>query len=216
MKKLLFLLALSTLIFSAAQAQFKVGIKEGLNIATYHGIENSTVKPVLGFHLGVFANFSFTDNISFQPEILFSRQGGKVERFNTNAQRLTIRDNFSYLTLPLLVKMNTSFGLTFESGFQFGYLVSGITNYEYEVTLINPNDAYHRLSYRYDAKDADWVVPGDVSFALGAGYELPSGLSINLRGLIGLSNTINTDNSPDAKAKNLVFQMAVGFPLLAF
>ena len=216
MKKLLFLSALSTLIFSAAQAQFKVGIKEGLNIATYHGIENSTVKPVLGFHLGAFANFSFTDNFSFQPELLFSRQGGKVERFNTNAQRETIRDNFSYLTLPLLVKMNTSFGLTFESGFQFGYMVSGITNYEQDVNPINPNDPYHRESRRYDAKDIGWVVPGDVSLALGTGYELPSGLSINLRALIGLSNTINTDNFPDANAKNFVFQMAVGFPLLAF
>lgn len=65
-----------------------------------------------------------------------------------------------------------------------------------------------------DMKDA--LNPIDFGVALGTGYELASGININLRVIYGLIGVNDLTQDPDAYVlNNLVGQLSLGFPLIA-
>lgn len=93
-KNLLLFLILFTTGITQAQS---FGIKGGLNFSNFSGSDTDGLKGLTSFHIGVLKEFIITKKVSFQPEILFSTQGVKVEKMDDDYK-------LNYFTLPLMVK----------------------------------------------------------------------------------------------------------------
>jgi len=199
MKKLLFaaiiLVGIGFAHQSVAQVQFALGIKGGPNFANLD--VNSSVgenyKNRTGFHGGAFALFKFT-KIGIQPELIFSRQGSNLE-FNSGKGEA----NFDYINVPIILKLYTVAGINLQAGPQFGFLSGG----ELKQTI-------QGITTTDDAKD--FYKGSDFGLALGVGWDLPFGLTLDARYNLGLSKINDGDNAPESK--NQVFQISAGFKII--
>jgi len=164
MKKI-FLIIVTMLVTINSFSQIKVGLKAGYNMATISDLDLSVKNLSLklfekdgvyqGFNGGIFANFNF-GIIGFQPELLFSTQGGK-QKFDIMGIVGVIPDDYldylfdieeirgfkinlyyktSYITLPLLIEIKpftfTNLGILI--GPQFGMNLSK----ELSISISNP------------------------------------------------------------------------------
>jgi len=173
---------------SFAQAQLGIGIKGGVNFAKLDGTTTigGNFKNRTGYHFGAFALVKLT-KIGIQPEIIFSQQGSKVRINNED-----VDGNFSYINIPVLLKLYTIAGINLQAGPQFGFLSRA------EIDGENMKDSFKN---------------SDISLALGAGWDLPFGLSIDARYNLGLSKI--EEDSPEFKnIKNQVIQISLGYKLI--
>lgn len=177
------------LLFSAAafsQAQFALGVKGGLNFAKFDANDfGGSLKNKTGFHGGAFALIKFS-KIGIQPELIFSQQGSKF-RFNADEGE----GNFDYINIPVMLKLYTIAGINLQVGPQFGFLSKA------EIDGNNVKDSFKG---------------SDLSLGIGAGWDLPFGLTIDARYNLGLSK-IEDDPSFDA-VKNQVLQVSLGYKLI--
>lgn len=196
MKKTKVILALFTLVALSSVAfaqEFAVGIKGGPNFANIdtESSAGENYKNRTGFHLGAFALIK-GEKIGFQPEILFSQQGSTI-KYSGSAD---VKSNFSYMNIPLIVKLYTVAGINLQVGPQIGLLTSAEVDNE-------------------DIKDE--LKQTDFSLALGVGWDLPFGLTLDGRYNWGLSD-INDNVGQGSGAsigtiKNQVWQFSVGYKL---
>ena len=198
MKKLIVLAAAMCLSFAAfSQAQFSIGIKGGPNFANID-TENSlggNYDNRTGFHGGAFALLKFT-KIGIQPEILFSQQGSKFQFRDGEGKA-----NYNYFNIPVIVKLYTVVGINLQFGPQFGFVAGG------EEEIIE-----NGIKTTREAKD---VLKGsDISAAIGVGWDLPFGLSIDGRYNWGLSDIYK--NNAAGTIKNQVWQISLGYKLFKF
>lgn len=172
-----------------AQAQFSVGLKGGLNFAN---LDVTSVKNTYdnrtGYHVGAFALIKFA-NIGVQPEVIFSQQGSEIKVTGG-----TVKSNFSYMNIPIMIKLYTVAGLNIQAGPQFGFLTNN-------PTVVDANGE--------SIENA--IKKSDFSLGMGIGWDLPFGLTIDGRYNLGLKN-VSDDSSFDIK--NQVFQVSVGFKLI--
>jgi hypothetical protein len=189
MKKLLVvpLLVLCTSLFAQ---KFQLGLKGGVNISNFNGLdwENVDTKARLGFLGGAFINLMIGDHFSITPEALFSSQGAKIENAG-NEQNLKV----SYLAVPVLLKYRFNGGFYIEAGPQVAFKID-------ENTDNMPIDAFARNL--------------DLAFDAGLGYHSDMGLGIGARYVAGLSNVGDFDEgdlNPDFK--NGVAQIFVFYTL---
>jgi hypothetical protein len=198
MKKISFLVvAMFISVAAFSQAEVSIGIKAGPNFANINtdASASENYKSRTGFHGGAFVLFKMT-NIGIQPELLFSQQGTKVEIDGGD-----IEGNYNYFNIPVILKLYTVAGINLQVGPQFGFVAGGETKFTDQVSGITTTE---------DAKDT--LKGSDFSLALGAGWDLPFGLSIDGRYNLGLSDI--SDNSSDFK--NQVWQISVGLKLFKF
>ncbi|MDM1550033.1 porin family protein [Empedobacter falsenii] len=202
MKKLILGIALFGGL-SAANAQIDLGVKGGLNFPTLSGdsrqlYENQT-KFRTDFYVGGYANYKITDQISFQPELLYSKQGAGLKT-NDNSKAKLITHN---INIPLMGRYEIMDGLNVEFGPQLGFLVSAKKKYELgkENTKIKATDNFKTF---------------DFGLNFGAAYKITDELEINARFTKGLSNindyypqTVN-DNY---KITNTYFSVGVAYKL---
>ena len=171
----MFLLTLAT---SAQNIQF--GIKAGVNLADVEISSGNDYETRVAMHLGGLAHIHITKEFAFQPELVYSMQGGESG---------DVKLQLTYLNLPLLAQYMVNYGFRLETGPQFGFLLSAESKVgEVEV-------------------DVDDEVSGiDFSWVFGLGYIFPSGIGIDTRFNVGLSNISDID---DFKAHNRVFQVGL-------
>lgn len=180
------LIAISSGAF--AQAQFSVGLKGGLNFANLDVKSiNNTYNNRTGYHAGAFALIKFA-SIGIQPELIFSQQGSTVKVNGDD-----VKSNFSYMNIPIMVKLYTVAGINLQAGPQFGFLLN-------DPVVVNNNQEIEGA-----------VKKSDISLALGVGWDLPFGLTIDGRYNLGLQNV---SDDPSFDIKNQVFQVSVGFKLI--
>jgi hypothetical protein len=176
-----------------SQAQLAIGLKAGPNFAKLNTSESpgANYKNRTGFHAGAFALFKFT-KIGIQPEIIFSQQGStvKVDTKDFDA-------NYSYINIPVMLKLYTIAGLNIQAGPQFGFVASEKDEYLDAIKKENP-----------DIKAE--VKKTDISVGIGLGWDLPFGLMIDGRYNLGL-----TDNAEGAgSVKNQVWQFSLGYKFI--
>lgn len=182
----LFVVGASASAFS--QAQFSLGVKGGLNFANLDVSDiPGTYQNRTGYHLGAFGLFKFT-KIGIQPEIIFSQQGSEVK----DPQLGSFESNFSYVNIPIILKLYTVAGINLQAGPQFGFLTSA------------------KLG---DESIKDELKGSDFSLGLGVGWDLPFGLTIDGRYNLGLSDVSDESAS---EIKNQVWQVSVGYKLFKF
>ncbi|MBX2971353.1 MAG: PorT family protein [Cyclobacteriaceae bacterium] len=188
MKKinLLFFALLFTAGTALAQAQFSVGIKGGLNFAKFDASDfGGSIKNKTGFHGGAFALIKLT-KIGIQPELIFSQQGSKFRIDSSDGE-----GNFDYINIPVMLKLYTIAGINLQVGPQFGFLSRA------EIDGDNVKSSFKG---------------SDLSLGIGAGWDLPFGLTIDARYNLGLSKI---DDSPAMETiKNQVIQVSLGYKII--
>ena len=112
MKKLV-LSAVAVFAFTFANAQeVKFGAKAGANLSNVktslpatagESVANPDTKSVIGFHVGGFAEIKLSDKFAFQPELLLSTEGSKLE----------ITDSGSILGVSYSEKFESKLNLTY-------------------------------------------------------------------------------------------------------
>ena len=183
-----------------AQAQFAFGIKAGPNFSTIDtkSSPGTNYKNRTGFHGGAFILIKAA-KIGVQPEIIFSQQGSKVE---INSQ--DFESNFSYVNIPIMLKLYTVAGINIQAGPQFGFVTHAEAPIQQQIG--SPTTVA-------DVKDR--MKSSDFTLGLGLGWDLPFGLTLDARYNLGLSKIY--DNAPSQQtddAKNQVFQFSLGYKLI--
>ena len=203
MKKLILGIALFGGL-SAANAQIDLGVKGGLNFSTISGDSKQLFTNDAGqglqskfrtdFYVGGYANYKVTDQISFQPELLYSKQGAGVKT-NNNSNTKIVTHN---INIPLMGRYEIMEGLNVEFGPQLGFLVSAKAKSEEGKTDTK-------------VKVTDNFKTFDFGLNFGAGYKVTDELEINARFTKGLSNmsNYNTNN----KITNTYFSVGVAYKL---
>ena len=204
MRKLFTLIAILACAMSV-QAQLKLGLKGGLNVTNFSS-DNFDSRSRILFHLGAFGNYGFSDNWSFQGELLYSQQGSKVDALDDFGFEIGEQTNkVNYLNIPLLMRFHSSVGFTAGAGIQVGLLLSA----EAEIKL--DNNFTGLTPEPIDLKE--FTTDTDLGFLLDAGYELPSGLSVHARVVLGVTDIAKDEG--DGTVNNRTYQLSLAFPLFA-
>jgi len=182
---------------ASAQAQFAVGIKGGLNFANVDVSKSAGANydSRTGYHAGAFALIKF-GFIGIQPELIFSKQGS-----NYTVNTADYEANFDYINIPVMAKFYLPLGLNLQAGPQFGFLSKA----QLEQTISG-------VKTTSDVKNQS--KNSDIAIGLGAGWDLPFGLTVDARYNIGVSKV--NDDSGSGDVKNRVFQLSVGYKLFKF
>jgi hypothetical protein len=175
-------------------AQGSFGIKGGLNVAnqsisgTYDPDE---VKPMFGFHGGLFVTMMFSDKIGVQPELLYSTQGS-TSRWSSQEYE----DKMEYITLPVLLRFNFNEVFSLHAGPQFGYLMSAKEKFE-GVTEDMKDD--FKTTDLGVALGAEIDLPARVGYSSGGGptslrkVNLPSRLGFGARYVLGVYDIVKQE-----------------------
>lgn len=183
--------AMLLMITSYSYSQFHLGIKGGLNLAEFD-MDNISTNAKTGYHFGAFTTFKF-GKIAIQPELIFSQQGTHFD-FNGN----DLESNFTYINVPVILKLYLIGGLNLQVGPQFGYLTSANSDF-------NPIDQTGSSDVR------EYYDNADLSLALGFGIDLPFNVNLDFRYNKGLRD-INEPNL--AMTRNQVFQISAGIRII--
>ncbi|WET04353.1 porin family protein [Flavobacterium sp. YJ01] len=158
MKKILLLAVFTVLGLANVNAQeIKFGAKSGFNFSTVNGSNTNNIDYVTSYHVGVVSEIPISEKFSFQPEIMYSRQGYS---FNTDVIAM------NYLNIPLMGKYYVTKGLSLEAGPQIGFLLSA-KNEEIKVT-----NSYTTF---------------DFGANFGVGFKLENGLNFGVRYNLGIT-----------------------------
>lgn len=167
-----------------AQALSEHGFKGGLNISRLGTVPTEyTFK--LSYHLGLFYTYQPYQEIAFQVETLYSRQGAR------HRDIADLRLVYNYLNIPFTVKFFFSDIASIDAGLQPGILLSATRKDGDQSFNINEN-----------------VRTIDFSGIIGLSVTKPYG-SIGMRYALGINNTNSASLSAEIKFSNQVFQFFV-------
>jgi len=230
MKKLLFFVMALFMVGSAFSQEVRFGVKAGVNLASLSDVESSgsgiSIKVfekdgmAIGYHGGVFANIGFGKFIGFQPELLFSMQGGKHKM----GQLFSGMDDFGdmdleidgpapkvsyqlgYVALPLLLEIKPVDNLGILVGPQVGYNLtrSATSSFGGEKETISGKD--------FD-NDFLELKKFDAGVTVGLQYTIAGHLNIGARYYLGLLDGYSeTEDGVTTKGfKNGVIQASIGY-----
>ena len=165
-KKFAIILSCGFLTFSIQAQDFGGGVILGLSTSQVGGDD------LAGFHkagllLGVFANKSITELLSFQMEMTYIQKGSNNPNMNNpehpNDSKQDI--SLSYIEVPLLLQYHQSDKLKIEGGVLTAYLVDGHYN---DFNGKMPNAINPFISY-------------DIGLLLGIDYKYSENISLNTR-----------------------------------
>ncbi len=98
------------------KSSIQFGIKGAVNLSKFR---DTPSKYKIGYAAGLFTQYSFSEKIAFQSEIVFSTQGAKLK---SNSGKVKL----NYINIaPALIKFYPIDKLNFQAGPQIGYLLSG-------------------------------------------------------------------------------------------
>jgi opacity protein-like surface antigen len=197
MKKLIAAIVIfSTAIFStnAQSVAFKVGYTNSDVLVSPEPVNVFTPKST--FHAGIaIKDLKLSDNIGFQPELLYSMQGFKVAGVGNIGMH--------YLSVPLLVTFPVAEGLELQVGPQISYLVNSRIGILSDLFSVSYKGIFHDL---------------DAGAVAGVEYKATNNISVGGRYYLGLTNVnkdfqlTNTTNLSDYfQMKNTGIQAYVSF-----
>lgn len=181
MKKIIFpFAAILAFTLSSNAQKTNFGVKLGYNSSSVEVADGADYDAKSGIHVGGLAHIHISDHFAVQPELVFSTQGG--ESGNTKLK-------LNYINFPVLAQYMFKGGFRLQTGPQLGFLVS--SEMKFGNVQVDIDDAYNSI---------------ELAWALGAGYVFSSGIGIDARYNIGLTDITDATNS---KAKNRVFQVGL-------
>ncbi|MCW5900438.1 MAG: PorT family protein [Flavobacteriales bacterium] len=208
----------------SAHAQFDLGGKAGLN---YHfqdarpgdkapaGMERPDGDNGLGWHAGLFAEFSLGDRWLLRPEALYSTRLTRREISSTigmggttTAIESDARGTLSYLEVPVLIGRRLGECLTLQAGPAMGLLLGNqvkVTGTQRVTTDGNT------VTTSLDATTSSTDGLNAVEFAgvIGLGYRLDNGMDLGLRFWNGF--TPLQEDTDIIRTKQRLIQLSVGW-----
>lgn len=167
--------------------QVQLGIKAGVNIANIHTEDDAVeLDSRTGFHVGGLAHIHLTTHFATQPEIMFSTQG--AESGNTKFKE-------DYINIPVLLQFMTNNGFRIQTGPQVGFLISAKAKTN---------------NVEVDMKDLLNTV--DFAWSFGTSYLSKTGLGLDARYNLGISNRTKNNNSPETR--NHVWQIGAFYQFM--
>ena len=152
----------STVCFTQRRTA-ELGIKGGVNLSNYNDNVGTTGSKT-GFHIGGLAHIHTKNpRLAIQPELVFSTQGAKFSNGT---------DKIDYLNIPFLLQYIGRGGLRLETGPQVGALLSA---------KFQDNEGVE-----YNIKNR--IKPTDFGWTFGIGFLTISGLGLDARYNLGLSD----------------------------
>ena len=180
MKRIIFSAVLLLLISGAYAQHVEYGIKGGVNFANIRDdAANNNADGKTGFHLGGLAHIHITRSFAIQPEIVYSTQGAE---YGNSKLKL------NYINVPVLAQYMFADGFRLQTGPQLGIL----TTSEWK----NGNTE----------TDVDNLSNADFSWSFGASYVGHSGLGVDARYNLGLTD-VSKSNTTDLQ--NRVWQLGL-------
>ncbi len=176
---LLFISTIASLTYAQGVG---VGLKAGVNFAN-QSISDISTNSRTGFLGGAYVIIGFSEKWGIQPEVLFSSIGSETPN-NVN--------DFTYLSVPVMLRFKPVSFLSFEAGPQFSALLDAVDE---------DGD-----SFKEDFKSSDF------GLGVGATVHLPLGLNAGARYVWGFSNVADLEN--DFEVKNTTFQLYAGWTIL--
>lgn len=154
----------STTVFSQTQ----IGIKGGLNINDISDSRyNNHTATTIGYHGGLLFHIHAQRRLAIQPEIVFSSQGAKYTHPDFNGNLVT-----NYLNIPVLLQYIGNRGIRLETGPQVGFLL--------DAELKRNGNTVSELKRNMNEADFSW--------AFGLGFLSRSGLGVDARFNLGLTD----------------------------
>ncbi|TDE31723.1 PorT family protein [Flavobacterium ranwuense] len=188
-----------------AQVTFKPGIQIGLNFSK---IQNANLSTKTDFYLGAFGALKLSKFYTLQPELVYSRQGGKgkVDGFyyeqvspfeiNTVYEERDADISLQYLSFVTINKFNLYMNFYILVGPCFDILVGN------DFKIDENKDFNANVS---KGEDIDFGIIG------GVGFSLPKGISLEARIKKGTRDVFD-DNTGSANVNsNLVYQIGATY-----
>jgi hypothetical protein len=182
---------------------FVFGVKGGVNLSMFSASVNSESHPIVGPSLGFYIKDQVTKNSFVRTELYFSQQGQKDNHLYPYGAGPSIgitTTKMNYINIPFMVEYGKK--LSFQSGFQFGLLLSGREEGDVASTRVN-NDA------------RDFMKSGDFSYVVGVAYSMEH-LNFGVRFNGGINNIYKPKKDPSSpqesiEVHNRVFHFYVGY-----
>ena len=204
MKKLSIILI--TIVFTAgfAQAQFRAGIRAGLNVTSFWGsavpspvfVEESETEARVGFQAGIVGEYAFGKRFAIQPAILYAQQGYMVRETIEDQGEHLMDFVLNYVQVPVnaMVKIGAKKACFFlQAGPYVGYATNGKGKIEYKEGNKVIESNVDEVKFTDDA-----LKRLDVGAGIGLGVQF-SGLQIGFGFNLGL---MNLNNNSEMNMKN--------------
>jgi len=188
MRKIILTVTVALLAIVSINAQASFGIKAGVNFASIRGDNTDDSSGRTSFAGGFYAEVPMSEKITFQPELMYSGQGAEYTDMDGDE---TFK--MDYLNIPFMFKYYVTEGFNIQAGPQLGILLSAKAD---------------------EVNTYDFMTNVDFGLNFGLGYKLESGINIEARYNLGLSNIWETyyyGNDAVVNNKNGVWQITLGY-----
>lgn len=239
----LFLIFVASAFAHAQDPDSKItyGIKGGGQVTANYGpgTDYYAVKPFLGFHAGIYANYRMSDKLSIQPEMLLTGRGLRAQYATSSQQQfgyigvpygystpflssevpmqraMTTKIDVYYLDLPIAAHYEVMPGIKAHAGLMYSaYLFRNKLSNTYTTgeqdNIKEPDQDYLRsLS---DRGDFERFEKHQLGIIVGGSYQFDFGLQAGARYNVGLTRI----NKPVRAAHDLrysMFQLFVAYDL---
>lgn len=195
----------SFLIFSfpfLANAQIKIGIKSGANIATIEG-RYSDSKTKAGWYGGGILHVPFDKTFGLRVELLYSSKGTgtSITYYGPDYEPPKASMRFNYINIPLLLSYKITDNILLMAGPEGGYLT--------KVMEVFPDILHDRTRHQPEKFDFSLDVGGEFHFLEKYGFEIRYSYGIKTIHYVDLQG-----NPWPEKAGNRVVQIGFNYFLL--
>ncbi len=208
--KILLTLCASLFAFTTLYAKVPFGVKIGVNGANMLNLPegaNNTTK--MSFYAGVFTTIDMGDKFSLQPELIYSRQGARIDPnqlFPDESEGLISQGELNrqirlnYINIPIAFSYNVWGDLSISLVPQLGINLNGTDR-----TIYNDRSVKTSLN---------GIKRCDLSLGVGVEYMIWSRLDVTVRYNLGLTNIIKSKSDFNQhNIKNGVLQLGLGFTI---
>ncbi len=177
--------------------QTTMSVRAGLNVANTNNLYAFT-KNRAGYYGGITANIQVYRRLAFQPELIYSSKGNRVNRTYDNGGYKSNR--FNYLNMPVLLKYKFDKKTAFLIGPEFGYLLA--------VKAVTIDGTARNFTRQY-------LLKFDLAASIGAQYLIINNISVETRYNYGFNRIYYVDGSGvahrETKGANRVFQIGIKY-----
>lgn len=217
--KLISFLTILLLSASFASAQ-GVGILGGVNFQNLNGKDYNGDKlendMILGYHFGVNVQIPIVPEFYFQPGLMYSTAGAK-DTYDILGTTYTSTAKLSYLQMPLNFVYKGALGNGFVMvgfGPYLGYGIGGKVEIEGGAVTVENDVEFKSVVEEGDPLLTPYFKAFDAGANLFAGYEMASGIFIQLDTQFGLLNINPEDKRIEddkSSVKNTGFGLSLGY-----
>lgn len=212
MKKILLSLGAALLLAAGAQAQTSWGVKAGVNLGKYSGIEGGLedyAKMNPSFYVTGFADLPVAANFSIQPGVSLQGKGAKY-KVSGDIGEGTLTRNVMSIEVPVnavyYIPVGYSGSVFLGAGPYIGFNVSGKDKASGSLEDSGSGaSSSNDLSFSGDDKDMN-VIDAGANFM--AGYKFNNGFLINAGYNLGLTQLVPNESNT---ISNRVLSFGVGF-----